>query len=175
MSEQLQLQREEKSAETERADWLIPSGVFVVTLKTGQKANAYTAAWVVRVSEEPVMVQAAVWEQNYSYTLAQDCTHFAVHILSNGQQDTALHFGRQSGRDVDKLQGYPSHPGVSGIPILDDCLAYLECEVVFRHRFGDHIVLVGRAVDSRINREGGRALIYNHRDYAEQGIDIDEN
>lgn len=174
MNEKLRLQSEDISTEIDRADWLIPSGVFVVTLKTGQKANAYTAAWVVRVSEEPVMVQVAVWEQNFSYTLAQDCTHFAVHILSDGQQDTALHFGRLSGRDVDKLQGYPSHPGVSGIPVLDDCLAYLECEVVFRHRFGDHIVLIGRVIDSQIHRRG-QALIYNHQDYAEQGIDIDEN
>ncbi len=120
------------------------------------------------------MVQVAVWEQNYSYTLAQDCTHFVVHILSVGQQDTALHFGRQSGRDTDKLLGYSSQPGISGVPILEDCLAYLECEVVFRRQFGDHMVLMGKVINSRINRKGS-PLIYDHRDYSEPGVDMDEN
>jgi len=110
--------------EEERADWLIPSGVFIVTLQSGQRVNAYTAAWVVRVSEDPVMIQVAVWDQNYSHTLAQDCDYFVVHILAEGQQNLALQFGRRSGRDVDKLQGYVTHPGTSGIPILDDCLAW---------------------------------------------------
>ncbi len=161
--------------EEERADWLIPSGVFIVTLQSGQKVNAYTAAWVVRVSEDPVMIQVAVWDQNYSHTLAQDCEHFVVHILAEGQQNLALQFGRRSGRDVDKLQGHATHPGTSGIPILNDCLAYLECEVVFRHQFGDHMVLVGRVINSRVNDKTKSPLIYDHRDYSEPGIDIDEN
>jgi len=156
-------------ADEERADWLIPSGVFIVTLQSGQKVNAYTAAWVVRVSEDPVMVQVAVWNQNHSYTLAQDCHHFVVHILAAGQQNMALHFGRQSGRDVDKLQGYSTHPGTSGIPILDDCLAYLECEVTFRRQFGDHMVLVGRVMHSQIKDKSKLPLIYDHQDYAEPG------
>ncbi|MEA3311436.1 MAG: flavin reductase family protein, partial [candidate division WOR-3 bacterium] len=148
----------------ERADRLIPSGVFVVTLQSGRRVNAYTAAWVVRVSEDPVIIQVAVWEQNYSYTLAQDCNDFVVHILASGQQDTALHFGRCSGRDLDKLQEYSTHPGVSKIPILDDCLAYLECEVVFRHKFGDHMVLMGKVVNTHINHRRIQPLIYDHKD-----------
>jgi len=153
----------------ERADWLIPSGVFVVTIKSGKKLNAYTAAWVARVSEDPIMIQVAIWEQNYSFTLAQDCSHFAVHILSAGQQDMALHFGRKSGRDTDKLRGHSNHPGICGVPILDDCLAYLECEVVFRQQFGDHMVLVGRVIGSRISGEARAPLIYKHQDYGEPG------
>ncbi len=172
MNENLRLQEKTESVASKRADWLIPSGVFVITLKSGQKVNAYTAAWVVRVSEEPVMVQVAVWEKNYSYTLAKDCTHFVVHILSAGQQKTALHFGRKSGRDTDKLQGYSNKPGVSGVPVLKDCLAYLECEVIFRRQFGDHMVLVGRVINSGINSRPGGPLIYNHHDYDEPGVDI---
>lgn len=161
--------------EEERADWLIPSGVFIVTLQSGQRVNAYTAAWVVRVSEDPVMIQVAVWDQNYSHTLAQDCDYFVVHILAEGQQNLALQFGRRSGRDVDKLQGYVTHPGISGIPILDDCLAFLECEVIFRRQFGDHMVLVGRVIHSRIKDKSRPPLIYDHQDYAEPGVNIDEH
>lgn len=153
-----------KQAEERRPEWEIPSGVYVVTLRTPTRVNAYAAGWVVRVSEVPVMIQVAVWDQNYSFELAQDCDHFVVQILEEGQQSIARHFGRNSGRDMNKLEGFRTHGGISGVPILEDCLAYLECEVEFRRRFGDHMVLVGKAVNSAINRPG-KALIYEYEDY----------
>lgn len=151
--------------EGQRADWLIPSGVFVVTLKAGERLNAYTAAWVVRVSEEPVMIQVAVWEKNYSYLLAQNCQYFVVQILAEGQQSVAIHFGRNSGRDMNKLEACATHRGSSGIPILDDCLAFLECQVIFRNQFGDHMILIGQVINSQINNYTGKPLIYHHDDY----------
>ncbi len=154
----------QEQANERRPEWEIPSGVFIVTLRTPTRVNAFAAGWVVRVSEVPVMIQAAVWDQNYSHDLTEDCDHFVVQVLEEGQQAIARHFGRNSGRDMDKLAGFHTHPGLSGVPILDDCLAYLECEVEFRRTFGDHKVLVGKAVNSKIQREG-RALIYNHADY----------
>ena len=147
-----------------RPEWMIPSGVFVVTLTSGDRTNGYAAGWVVRVSEVPVIVQVAVWERNYSFELAQDATHFVVHVLEEGQQDMARHFGQQCGRAVDKLARYETRSGRSGVPVLVDCLAHLECEVVFRRQFGDHIVLVGKAIDSAIHRDG-RALIHDYADY----------
>ena len=151
-----------------RSEWLVPSGVFVVTLKSGERVNAYTAGWVVRVSEVPVMIQVAVWEKNYSYELAQETEHFVVHILEEGQQDVARHFGQQCGRLIDKLDGYTTNLSKSGLPMLDDCLAHLECEVIFRHIFGDHIILIGRVTDSGIHRDG-IALIHDYADYHTEG------
>lgn len=153
-----------KESDDRRAEWEIPSGVFVVSLLDGDRMNAYAAAWVVRVSEVPVMIQAAVWNQNYSFELAQNCTHFAVHILENGQQDVANHFGGSSGRDKDKLAEIPLRDSVSGVPVLEDCLAHLECEVIFRRIFGDHIVLVGEVIEKSIHRQGD-ALIYDYQDF----------
>lgn len=147
-----------------RPEWTIPSGVFVVTLQSGERVNGYAAGWVVRVSEVPVIIQVAVWEENYSYELAQDARHFVVHVLEEGQQDMARHFGQTCGRDADKLCGYETRHGVSGVPVLEDCLSHLECEVVFRKVFGDHIVLVGKAIDSAIHRDG-KALIHEYSDY----------
>jgi len=156
-----------EDSDGQRPEWLIPSGVFIVTLQSGNRVNAYAAGWVVRVSEEPVMIQVAVWDQNYSYELAQDCDHFVVQILAEGQQDTALYFGKHSGRNTVKLQEYATHPGLSGIPVLDDCLAFLECEVIFRRQFGDHMILVGKAIQSKINNTVNHALVCKQREYTE--------
>jgi len=147
-----------------RPEWLIPNGVFVVTLGLGDQINAYTAAWVNRISEVPVMLSVAVWDQNYSFELSQNTSHFAIHILEDGQQDVARHFGKSSGRGQNKLDGVSAHCGKSGLPILDDCLAHLECEVIFRRIFGDHMILFGRAIETSIHREG-TALVHDYADY----------
>ncbi len=147
-----------------RPEWMVPSGVFVVSIKSDDRANGYAAGWVVRVSEVPVIIQVAVWEENYSFELAQDASHFAVHILEEGQQDMARHFGQQCGRSIDKFEGYETQIGQSGVPILTDCLAHMECEIIFRRHFGDHIMLVGAVIDSAIHRDGV-ALIHDYADY----------
>ena len=41
-------------------------------------------------------------------------------------------------------------PGVSGAPILDDALAYFDCELTGSINAGDHEVVVGRVIDGRI-------------------------
>ena len=153
------------TSDGQHPEWLIPSGVFAVTLRSGNRINTYAAGWVVRVSEEPVMIQVAIWDQNYSHELAQDCDHFVVQLLAEGQQEIARHFGRNSGREMDKLAGYSTHPGLSGIPILEDCLAYLECKVIFHKQFGDHMILVGKVINSRVNELEKNPLIYDHSDY----------
>jgi len=145
-------------------EWLIKSGVFVVTLKSKGIVNAYTAAWVIRVSEVPTMIQIAVWKENYSFLLTRDCDYFSVHILGIGQQEVARHFGQNSGRDMDKLAGFETKIGVSGLPILEDCVAHLECKVIFRQQFGDHMVLVGEVIASEIHRKIN-PLIYDYTDY----------
>ncbi|MBC7093606.1 flavin reductase family protein [Candidatus Bipolaricaulota bacterium] len=110
------------------------------------------------------MVQVAVWEENFSYELAQRAPAFVLQILGEGQQDLAHRFGSVSGRTVDKLVGLETFTGVTGFPILRDCLAYLECDVVFRWKAGDHLILVGRVIHSEVRRPG-RPLIYDHADY----------
>ena len=147
-----------------RPEWMIPSGVYVVTLGSEEEVNGYAAGWVVRVSEVPVMIQVAVWEENYSYGLAKETDHFVVHILEEGQQEMARHFGRTSGENTDKFVDVDTTVEQTGLPVIEDCLAYLECEVRFRKVFGDHIVLVGRSVNSDVNRLG-EPLIYDHDDY----------
>ncbi|HEY9480336.1 MAG TPA: flavin reductase, partial [Gemmatimonadaceae bacterium] len=42
------------------------------------------------------------------------------------------------------------HPGRSGAPILDEALAYFDCELTDTLRTGDHELVVGRVVEGRL-------------------------
>ncbi|MBC7944977.1 MAG: flavin reductase family protein, partial [Burkholderiales bacterium] len=64
--------------------------------------------------------------------------------------ELARHFGAQSGRERDKLAGVAWWPGHNGAPVLEEALAYFECELTKRVRVGDHELVVGRVIGGRI-------------------------
>jgi flavin reductase (DIM6/NTAB) family NADH-FMN oxidoreductase RutF len=46
------------------------------------------------------------------------------------------------------LNGFPYHDGLSGAPILDQAVAYLDCEVRESHALGGHTLFLGEIIDS---------------------------
>ncbi|RKX37704.1 MAG: flavin reductase [Thermotogae bacterium] len=149
----------------ERAVWCITTGVYVITTKAKDgRINGMGAAWVNRVSEVPPIVSIAVWENNYTYELVGSADYFVINILSEGQQAIARHFGRQSGRDVDKFEDVDYQVTKNGTPYLPQALAIIEARIVFRRKFGDHMLIVGDVVEERV-QHCGVPLVYRHEDY----------
>lgn len=142
----------------------IVGGVYIITTSAAGIINGQAASWVSRVSQEPFLVAVALYEKNYTHDLIVKSGVFAINILKEGQQEIAKHFGKQSGKEVDKFAAVESHNGKTGAPILDDCLAYLDCEVIFSRKFGDHTLFIGKIVDEGVLNEGV-PLIYRHEDY----------
>lgn len=128
----------------------ITVGVYVVGVADGQRRDAFTAAWIMQASFNPLILAVSINPDNASYELLHASGGFTVNVLKRGQLDLARRFGTRSGRDEDKLAGIRSHPGRRGTPILDDALAYFDCEVLGRTRAGDHELVLGRVVDGKI-------------------------
>lgn len=147
-----------------KARWLITNGVYVITANWGGRLNGMAAAWVTRISAEPVLVAVAIWHENLTYRYVQKSGAFAVNILGEGQQELARWFGRRSGRDVDKFARAPYRLGPTGSPILEEALAYLDCSVIFERAFGDHTLFVGEVMEEGVQHEGA-PLVYRHEEY----------
>lgn len=139
-------------------------GVMVITTKWSQKLNGMSAAWVSRASEQPFLVMASVYKKNYSHDLIKSSRIFAVHYLREGQQKLAIHFGKQSGREVDKFLKVPYFTEKTGAPILKDCLAYLDCRVIDQMESGDHTIFLGEVLAGRVIAPG-RGLQFELKDY----------
>ena len=139
-------------------------GVMVITTKMGQKLNGMSAAWVSRAAEQPFLVMASIYKENYSHDLIRKSRIFAVNYLKEGQQGLAIHFGKQSGRDVDKFMKVPYFTEKTGAPILRDCLAFLDCRVVRKMDSGDHTIFLGETLSGRVLAPG-RGLEYDLKDY----------
>ena len=135
-------------------------GVYVVGVADGEKRNVFTAAWVMQTSFDPLLLALSINPDNASYPLLQTGGGFTVNVLKQGQQDLATRFGTRSGRDEDKLAGILWHSGRTGAPILEDALAYFDCELTGSMQAGDHRLVVGRVTDGRILAADAEPLAY---------------
>jgi flavin reductase (DIM6/NTAB) family NADH-FMN oxidoreductase RutF len=135
-------------------------GVYVIGVSDGDRRDAFTAAWLMQASFDPRLLAISMNPANASYEMLHATGWFTVNVLKQGQLELARHFGTRSGRDEDKLARIRARPGRAGAPILEDALAYFECEIEGRSRAGDHELVLGRVADGRILDPVGTPMTY---------------
>lgn len=125
-------------------------GVYAVGVSQGERPDVFTAAWVMQASFDPLLLALSINPRNVSYSLLHASGAFTVNVLKQGQLDLARRFGTDSEGKEDKLAGVAWRPGRSGAPILDDALAYFDCELTGSLHAGDHEIVLGHVIDGRI-------------------------
>jgi flavin reductase (DIM6/NTAB) family NADH-FMN oxidoreductase RutF len=125
-------------------------GVYVIGVAHDDRRDAFTAAWVMQASFDPLSLALSVNQLNTSYSLIHGSGVFTVNVLKAGQLELARRFGTQSGSERSKLEGVRWKPGPKGAPILDEALAHFECVLAGSINAGDHEVVIGRVMNGRI-------------------------
>ena len=110
----------------------LTSPVVAITSERRGKANGMISDAAVRASIVPSVPRLSVYihKFNFSHDMIYETGRFALHLLLTQQLDLVHRLGFESGRDRDKLAGVPHHKGKLGVPILDECYAHFECQVV---------------------------------------------
>lgn len=135
----------------------ISHGVYVIGVSDGIHQNAFTAAWVMQVSFNPLLLALSINPEHYSYQLLQACGICTVNVLGQDQYAIAEHFGRPG---KDKMAGFKWQKAKTGAPILSESLAYFDCQVSHYTDAGDHKIAVCKVIaGARLNE--GRPLSYN--------------
>jgi flavin reductase (DIM6/NTAB) family NADH-FMN oxidoreductase RutF len=135
-------------------------GVYAIGVAYGDKHDAFTAAWVMQSSFDPLLLTLSINPDNASYELLHGGGGFTVNVLRRDQLELARRLGTRSGRDEDKLAGVRWRPGRTRAPILEQALAYFDCALTGRQRSGDHELVLGRVVDGSILNAGAAPLTY---------------
>ena len=110
----------------------LTSPVVAITSARGAKENGMISDAAIRASIVPTVPRLSVYihKFNYSHDLIYETGRFGLHLLHTKQFDIVRRLGFFSGRDQDKLAGIPHHTGKLGVPVLDECFAHFECNVV---------------------------------------------
>jgi flavin reductase (DIM6/NTAB) family NADH-FMN oxidoreductase RutF len=134
------------------------SGVAVIAARApGAQPCGLTANAVTSVSLQPPLILVCIDHAADSHDCIRDAGAFSVNFLASDQERLARRFAAW---DLDqKFEGVAHSPGVTGAPILDDALAWVECRVHAVHPGGDHTIFVGEVVAGDA-REGVPLLYY---------------
>lgn len=137
----------------------ITTGVYVIGVGHGELRNAFTAAFVMQVSYDPLLLALSINPRHSSFGLLKRRAAFSVNVLKKDQLGLAAHFGGRA--SAAKLAHIPWTPGRTGVPLLPQCLAWFECEVASEHPAGDHVLVLGRVIAGEIAASAAEPLIYS--------------
>lgn len=144
-----------------RALGRVPSGLFIVTVREGDRTNAFLASWVQQASFDPPTVTVAIKRDRPAAELLQAGGRFAVNVIPKDDVGGLMkHFGKGFGPDEDPYDGIPTEAGSTGVELLPSALGAIECEVRGSVEAGDHIVFVGEVVDGRSYSDDGESAVH---------------
>lgn len=148
----------------------MPYGIYVIGTAADGRANGMIADWVMQVSFSPRMVVVAFERDSSSLGRIRAHGYFTVNLLNQEGNGMALaakfvqpsNPAKVQGRagtpaaPVDKLAGIDTHPSerAPGCPILDDALAFLECQSERIEEVGDHVLVFGRVLYGEVQHSG---------------------
>jgi len=134
------------------------SGVTVVTATSEGGPVGFTAQAFIALSLDPPLVVTTAQRTSQSWPRIESVGAFAVNVLAEGQETLARTFAVSG---VDKFTGVGWEPApVTGAPLLEGALAWVECRLERTYDGGDHVIVAGRVLDLAVRGEGKPLLFY---------------
>jgi flavin reductase (DIM6/NTAB) family NADH-FMN oxidoreductase RutF len=121
----------------------LASGVVVVSARTPEGYRGLTASTLVSVSAEPPLVLVGLEHGSNTRAAVVETGHFNVSVLTRAQEFYAERFAGRAPSVGAQWKEVPHRLGSNGIPLIEGCAAWLECDVVEVHAAGDHDVCIG--------------------------------
>jgi flavin reductase (DIM6/NTAB) family NADH-FMN oxidoreductase RutF len=143
----------------------ISQGVYIITVRTKERTNGMTAAWVSQVSMNPLLLMVSIAPARFTHNLIKESGYFAINVLDEDTIDYGSIFGFKSGRKSDKFQGIAHFDAPGGSPVLENAVAFFECKVADILRAGDHDLFIGEVTAAKLLKEDKEPLIFHWDDY----------
>lgn len=143
-------QKEEYDKLRRRVLWKMPYGLYVVGSRDGDRHNLMTLNWATQVSLEPKLVGIGVEKEALTHELIVEGNGFSLMLISREDRAIVRKFVKPVEVDVAArtLNGFPFHEGRTGLPILDQAVAFADCEVRQSVNCGGHTFFIGEVVDA---------------------------
>jgi flavin reductase (DIM6/NTAB) family NADH-FMN oxidoreductase RutF len=117
------------------------SGVTFVTAEVGGAPEGLIVSSFASVSLRPPLVSFCPSRSSLTWQRMRAGRRFGVNVLSEQQ---AAFVTRAAPAGADRFGGVAYRWSAGGVPVLDDALAFVECEIEAEHAAGDHWIVVGR-------------------------------
>jgi len=139
-----------------KALYKLTYGLFLLTAQENGRDNGCIINTAMQVANDPTRVAISVLKTNHTHDMVLRTGRFAVSSLSTSAQFPLFQrFGMQSGRDVDKFDGFDSVArGEDGLYYLtEQANMVLSAKVVDSLDLGSHTLFIGEVTDARVLSE----------------------
>ena len=151
-----------EGARTEQALGRLVGSLCVVTTKQEELKGAMLASWVSQATFNPPGLTVAVAKERAIESLLHTGNSFVLNILQQGEHIGLMkQFLKPFSPGEDRFQDVATTTADNGCPILDDALAYVECQIANKMECGDHWLLYATAQQGKLLSEGITAV--HHR------------
>ena len=130
--------------------------VALVTTRWRGQTDVMSAIWIASVSRIPPLIAVAVHPSRHTSDMIRFSEEFAISIPGRELLNHCQYFGVVSGRDVNKMELSRLNTFKANkveAPLIEGCLAYIECGLEDALRLGDHTLFVGRVAAVQAERE----------------------
>ncbi len=124
---------------TERTDYPL---IVVTTASPDGELSGCLAGFITQCSIEPPRFLVCISKTNHTFDVVTRSEVLALHLLGDDQNDVASLFGEATGDEVDKFANISWHASTLGVPVLDECAAWLAMGIVRPINAGDHMALM---------------------------------
>ncbi|MFJ4369635.1 flavin reductase family protein [Streptomyces chartreusis] len=139
------------------ANWA--TGVTVITSGSTARTTGLTVNSFTSVSLDPALILVCIHNDSGELPVLRGTGAFAVNILAADQEELCRSFASRHTRHSAKAD---TRPGITGVPVLSDALAYLECRIEREVDAGDHVIVIGEVVDLAVQREEGPLTFFRN-------------
>jgi 3-hydroxy-9,10-secoandrosta-1,3,5(10)-triene-9,17-dione monooxygenase reductase component len=133
------------------------SGVAIITSVDGDEPVGMAVQSFSSLSLDPPYVFFAPAKTSTSWPRIRDTGRFCANILSEDQEELSRGFAISGG---DKFAGVAWQKSSNGSPILEGCLAWIDCVIETEHDGGDHSIVIGRVLELDVERDGRPLLFF---------------
>ena len=129
----------------------------LVSSAHGDRRNVMAAAWNMALDFDPPKVAVVIDKATLTRELVEASGEFVLNVPARQQAAMTLAVGTQSGREIDKFSRVgvgAAAASVVGAPLIEGCLAWLECRVfVEPHIQQTYDLFLGQVVAAWVDPE----------------------
>jgi 3-hydroxy-9,10-secoandrosta-1,3,5(10)-triene-9,17-dione monooxygenase reductase component len=141
------------------------TGITIVTTRLpGGEPWAMTANSFTSISLDPPIVMVAVSHGLTSNDAIRRSGAFAVNILRSAQIELSRRYSRRE-RPPDQFADVTLSRAVTGAPIIEGCLGWVDCRLTDQTEQGDHTVFFGTVQALDLAEQLGDPLLYYNSSY----------
>jgi 3-hydroxy-9,10-secoandrosta-1,3,5(10)-triene-9,17-dione monooxygenase reductase component len=138
----------------------LPSGVVVVSARYGSGYRGLTASSLVSISADPPLVMVGLEREATTRAAVIEGGAFNVNVLTRMQEFIADRLAGRAPAIDESWREIPHRLGTNGIPLIEGCVAWLECTLVATHEAGDHDICVGK-VEVAVQGAGDPLILWD--------------